>query len=263
MIRDVFGLTVGTLTRVPVPAPKRVDRQVSGWMMSLAPLVGALLGGVAAAIVIVLSWRTDAAASPLAALLIASLVVAFGAWVTRGMHLDGLADMTDALGSWKPPAEALEVAKRSDIGPFGVIALVLAVLVQATSLAILVGDGRGPIAVVIAFTVGRIAAPIAARRSVPAARPDGLGAASAGTVPTIVPIAWTTAFAALAAWLLIVANDSTPPWAGAVSVVAGALSAAWVVRVARKRLGGMTGDVIGAAVEAATTVCLLALALLA
>ena len=319
MIRDVFGLTVGTLTRIPVPAPKRVDRRVTGWMMSLAPLVGMLLGIAAAVIIAALialvtfSSPTDAGAfayspmpvsilatgadgvGPLPALLIATVVVAFGAWVTRGMHLDGLADLTDALGSWKPPAQALEVAKRSDIGPFGVIALVLVLLVQVVALAMLIGAGLGTIAIVVAMTAGRIAAPVAARRGVPAARPDGLGAAAAGTVPRIVPVAWTLVVGAAAFALLRLAMEpfrgtvsygtvdllptsfvqafvdalripaGLPVWplAGALAVVLAALSAAWVVRVARKRLGGMTGDVIGAAVEAATTVALVALALLA
>ena len=268
MIRDVLGLTVGTLTRIPVPAPKRVDRRIAGVSMSLAPLAGLLVGALAAALIVVLQLavlqHATADTRALTALLIAVLVVAFVAWMTRAMHLDGLADFADALGSGKPAEQALEIARRSDIGPFGVITVVLTLLVQISALAMLVLDGLGVIGIVIALTASRIAVPVATRDGVPAVRPDGLGATVAGTVRPFVPVAWTAVVAASAAWTLAAADAGPAGWApaGALAVVLAALSAAWVVRVARKRLGGMTGDVIGAAIEAATTVALVTLALL-
>src|SRR5690606_33279909 len=119
---DGARMAVGTLTAVPVRVD-RVDRAVAGWAMALAPAVGAGLGAAGAAVfAAALLLR---AGGPLSAVLALGLL----ALLTRALHLDGLADLADGLGSGRPAEEALAVMKRSDIGPFGVVALVFAVLV--------------------------------------------------------------------------------------------------------------------------------------
>ena len=67
------------------------------------------------------------------------------ALLTRGLHLDGLADLADGLGSGQPAATALDIMRRSDIGPFGTVTLVLVLLTQVAALAHAEaeGDGRG------------------------------------------------------------------------------------------------------------------------
>jgi adenosylcobinamide-GDP ribazoletransferase len=234
-------LALTTLTVLPLRAG-RIDRRVAGVAMSVAPAVGALLGLVLAGILAVL----EAAGAP--HLVAAGVTVAAGALLTRGLHLDGLADTVDALGSYRRGAAALDVMKKPDIGPFGVAAVALTLLVQAAAVAAL-----SPWALVTAWAAGRLAVTLACRRGVPAARPTGLGALVAGTVPVPVAVLLTTVVAAGAAL--------ERRWQGPAAVLAAALVALLLVRHAVRRFGGITGDVIGAAVEVATTVALIGLTL--
>ena len=122
-------------------------------------------------------------------LLAGLLVVAALALATRGMHLDGLADTADGLGCSGGPRRALEVMRDGPAGPFAVVALVLVLALQASALAALLAADRLP-AVVLAVAAGRVSFAWCARRGVPPARPDGLGALVAGTQPPTVPLGW-------------------------------------------------------------------------
>ena len=106
---------------------------------------------------------------------------------------------------------------------------------------------------VVAMATGRLAATVACLRGIPAARPDGLGALVAGTVrwPEVVAGALGVAAVSLLAG----------PVRGPVSVAAGLAAALLVLVQARRRLGGITGDVLGALVEVAQTVTLIGLVL--
>ncbi|MFV2179929.1 adenosylcobinamide-GDP ribazoletransferase, partial [Actinomadura sp. LOL_011] len=110
-------LAVTLLTVVPFPGEGRFDRGTARAAMLLAPCVGLVTGGAAALVLLA------GGALGLSATLCAALAVAATAAVTRALHLDGLADLADGLGSRKPAAAALEIMKRSDIGPFGVVTL--------------------------------------------------------------------------------------------------------------------------------------------
>jgi len=224
-VADGLRLAVTTLTVLPVRGPAVVDRATAARAMTLAPVVGLGLGLLAAgALLTVHAVTGDAALAAVAA--VAALAVA-----TRGLHLDGLADTADGLGSGRPAAGALEVMRRSDVGPFGVVALVLVLLAQVAALAVATDDGRGPAAVLLAVAVGRAA----------------------------VVLAWALGLAVLAAGL---GAPEGPAAAlrGAAAVAAGLGAAALLLRHCRRRLGGTTGDVLGALVEAATTAALVVLA---
>ena len=213
--------------------------------MGLAPAVGMLLGVILAALL----WLLREAGAPGA--VAAALTVTAGALFTRGMHLDGLADTMDALGSYRRGNRALEIMKKSDIGPFGVAAIVLALLTQASAI-----SGIAPPAVVLAWAAGRLAITVACSRGVPAARPEGLGALVAGTVPR-------PATALIAAVVVVAAAAATPgrPWQGPAAVVASLAVVLALLRHCVRRFGGITGDVLGAVVEVATTVSLVGLSL--
>ena len=241
---DGLRLAVTTLTVLPVRAGP-VDRAAAAVAMSVAPAVGALLGVALAATL----WLAREAGAP--ALVAAGMTVAAAALLTRGMHLDGLADTIDALGSYRTGPAALEVMKKADIGPFGVAAIVLSLLLQTAAL-----SGLGAAAVVTAFAAGRLAITVTCRRGIPAARPQGLGALVAQTVPAPV--------AAIIAILVTAAATATVPgrpWQGPAAVAAALLVVLTLDRHAVRRFGGVTGDVLGAATELATTVALITLSL--
>jgi len=248
-------LSVTLLTVIPLRDPVREPRRATAAAaMAWAPAVGLLLGGVAAAVLVVADHPLGAGS-----LTAAGLAVAILALLTRGLHLDGLADLADGLGSGQPAPVALDIMRRSDIGPFGTVTLILTLLIQvaAVSHAEASGPGRGAAALITAVVTGRLALTWACRRGVPAARPDGLGALVAGTVRPVIPVALTlAAVAAAAAAVLISARLTGEPlgWTLPFAVVAGLAAAFLVQRQSSRRLGGITGDVLGALAEVATTV---------
>ncbi|MDT0475258.1 adenosylcobinamide-GDP ribazoletransferase [Streptomyces sp. DSM 41014] len=252
---DGLRFAFGTLTVFPVRVT-RWDRDAARGGMLAAPLAGLAVGGCAALPGVLL---LALGGGPLLA---AVASVAVPAALTRGLHLDGLADTADGLGSGKPAEDALRIMKRSDIGPFGVVTLLLVLLAQVAAVARAYDDSwaRGALTVVVAAAAARLALTLAARAGVPAARPEGLGAAVAGTVPVpgaVLAAAVVTATAAAA-------GAALGP-VGAVRAAAGvvlALAAAeLLLRHCVRRFGGVTGDVFGGLAETAATVCAVVLAL--
>ncbi|MFF9864284.1 adenosylcobinamide-GDP ribazoletransferase [Streptomyces sp. NPDC013953] len=251
---DGIRFAFGTLTVLPARVT-RWDREAARAGMLCAPLAGLVVGVCAAAaggLVLLLG------AGPLLAAVASAAVPAL---LTRGLHLDGLADTADGLGSGKPAEDALRIMKQSDIGPFGVITLLFVLLAQVAAGHELYAEGWavGAAGAVLAGTVARLALTLASRASVPAARPEGLGAVVAGTVP---------ARAALGAGVLVgtVCAAGGLLGAGPYGAVLGALAAVAAVGAAElllrrcvRRFGGVTGDVFGAVAETAATVALVVL----
>jgi adenosylcobinamide-GDP ribazoletransferase len=244
-------LAVTLLTAVPWPGGRGAagppSRQAAAQAMAAAPAIGLLLGGAAAAVLF--GFQRYGHAGPLLGAMLAIITLAA---LTRALHLDGLADLADGLGSRRPAAEALDIMRRSDIGPFGVAVLVLTLLLQVTALTQADSLGRGVTSVIAAAMTGRLVLTWTCRRGVPAARGSGLGAMVAGTVHPAVPaVLSAAAVVGMAAFGLIFAA------AIAVGLAAG-LALCWL---AVRRLNGITGDVLGAVVETSTAACLLVLAL--
>jgi adenosylcobinamide-GDP ribazoletransferase len=242
-------LAVTLLTVVPL-GTDRVDRGTARTAMLLAPAVGLITGG-AAALVLLAGGLLGLPALPSAA-----LAVAATAAVTRALHLDGLADLADGLGSGRPADEALAIMKRSDIGPFGVVTLLLTLLIQVSALA---SAPHPAVAALIAAVAGRLALPWACRAGVPSARPGGLGALVAGSVPARAALAVTAAVLVAAAAAGSAADGLGGALHGLAAVAAGLAAALLTLRHAVRRLGGVTGDVFGALVEIATTAALVVL----
>jgi adenosylcobinamide-GDP ribazoletransferase len=258
-MRSLF-LAFGMFSALPVPADRvpAADRSTSAAALRWMPLVGAVLGalGTLAALVF---WRGYGVGSPL---LGAVVVVAVLALLTRGLHLDGLADVVDGLGSGRPAEQALEIMKRSDIGPFGVAALVLVLLVDVAALTSILSTVDRPTGLVVVLGAAgsaRLAALWAA--NAPAARPGGFGALVAGSATRAQQAAVTAAAAAVTvcAAALSGVDGVGLVWLLAAGLV-GQLVAAALRRHVVRRLGGTTGDVFGALVETALTATLLALA---
>ncbi|HEX5406155.1 MAG TPA: adenosylcobinamide-GDP ribazoletransferase [Pseudonocardiaceae bacterium] len=231
------------MTVLPVPAPA-VDRRTAGAAITAGPLVGVLLGGMATG---VLAGLTALHCPPLLAGLLA---VGLLALVTRGMHIDGLADTADGLGCYGPPERALAVMRDGGAGPFGVVALIVVLGVDTVGFATAAADHRWWVAP-LALTVSRAAFPLCCRRGVPAARPDGLGALVAGTQPVVVPVVW---------WVLpLVASVFVVPgrwWQASAAVLLAGVVVLGLSRHTGRRFGGITGDVLGAAAELAAAAVL-------
>jgi adenosylcobinamide-GDP ribazoletransferase len=164
--------------------------------MVLAPVVGALLAVVLVPVALAVDRLTSGPP-----LLAAALAVALSAGLTRGLHLDGLADLADGLGSYRSPARARAIMKAPDVGALGLAAVVLVLLVQVAALSACLSAGRGGTALLVALLTARVAVAAACRAGVPAAAPTGLGALVAGTVPGWAPavLAGGTALAGAAA----------------------------------------------------------------
>ncbi|MDQ1304560.1 MAG: adenosylcobinamide-GDP ribazoletransferase [Actinomycetota bacterium] len=264
---DAFRLAIGTFTRLPTRAPSVVDRRRGGLSLLLAPAVGLLLGCLAAFAGLLLWWIAGAAgnASTPIAFVAAAVTLATASWLSRGLHLDGLADLADGLGSVPGPAtadgERMTAAMRDpQIGAFGAIALIFTIGVQLTALASCFATGLGASAFVAAAISSRSTLVLVARRGTPS-RASGLGAAVVGVVPTTVGVLEWSVIAGLISVLLWSAGAA---WFAGPIAASLALAAALVVRrIALQRLTVVTGDVLGACVEGATTVFLVLLAVLA
>ncbi len=251
ILRDGWLHATGTLTAVRVPTPSRVDRAVAGTAMVLAPLA-ALPLGAAAALVVAVAGLVDLPA--LATAYVVLLTLALG---TRAFHWDGLADTADGLTASYSAERSLEVMRTGPVGPAGVVAVVLVSGLQAAGLAAVVPHEHGWWAVGLLVCASRAALAVACVRGVPAARADGLGATHIGAVPVVGAVATLLVAAVVAALAGQALGSAVPTLLGLLGMVAAVV--ALLVRCVR-RLGGITGDVLGAAVELSFAVLVLAAA---
>jgi adenosylcobinamide-GDP ribazoletransferase len=243
-----LALALSWLTVLPVRVEGGAVPGAAAAALRWAPVVGALLGAAAGGLLVgLVAIGLPAAAAGL-------LAVGFLALATRGMHVDGLADTADGLGCYGPPERALAVMREGGAGPFAVVTLLVTVGVQAAAFTALAG-WPAVAAGALAGATGRAGFAWCTRRGVPAARPDGLGAAVAGSqAPWVAPLWWT----ALAA----VGVGAVPgrPWQGPLAVAVAAATVVGLSAHTRRRFGGVTGDVLGAANELAVAAALAVLA---
>ena len=240
-------LSVLPVRPVPDPGPRTVSRAMVLAPLAVLPL--ALLAG--------LVWGAATAAG-LPGLVAGLLVVGTLALGSRAMHLDGLADTVDGLGASWDRARALEVMRRGDVGPMGAVALIVVLGLQAAGLGALPRGAWGAAAVVLIVCASRSVLVLACRRGVPAARPDGLGRVVASSVG---PVGLTVG----TVLLLILGTASgvvtgRPWWLGLLAAVLAGTVVLGLVGHAVRRLGGISGDVLGAAVEAALATLVIVLA---
>jgi adenosylcobinamide-GDP ribazoletransferase len=153
------------------------------------------------------------------------------------------------VGCYGPPERSLEVMRDGSTGAFGVASVVLVVVLQGLAFAAL-----SAAAIVVCVSAGRVAAVLACRQSVPAAGGSTLGARVAGTQSMPVVATWVVVLvaASLAA--------GRQPWQGSAAVLVALSCGATLVGHCVRRLGGITGDVLGAVIELTTTVAAVLLA---
>lgn len=242
MALPALRLAVGTLTVLPVGELPEIDPAMAARAMLLAPLAVVPLA-VGTGAVGWLGWSLG-----LPGLVTGLLMVGAVALGTRAMHLDGLADTVDGLGSGWHADRSLTIMKRGDLGPMGAVALIIAAGLQAAALAELAHGASGAAYAGLILCASRGALALVCRRGVPPARATGLGVVVSGTVPR---------GAAVASWLVIIvvlAAAFPRWWLGAATGVLSAVAVLGLVRHCVRRLGGVTGDVMGAAIELAFTI---------
>ncbi len=248
-----LSAAVSFLSRVPVPRARELGAADVGRATIFFPLVGAAIGA-GGVLVLKLSFLFPA---PLTAL----FVVAFWAFITGAIHLDGLADTVDGLGGGRSREEKLRIMRDPVVGSYGVVTLILLVAVKVTALSTLVVRGVAVPYLILAPTLGRWATvPLGrfftyARGALSApegARPaeGGLGSALTQHVGWL-ELLGATAIAGVITFLAVGANGLVP-WA-VVLAIAGILGS-WF----KRSIGGVTGDTLGAACELCETAVLVA-----
>lgn len=235
-----FMAAVAFLTRVRVG--KNNDDSGLARSVPWFPVVGAMVGGVVGLV----AWSgTFLLPSPLAAL----LAVGLGIWLTGALHEDGLADTFDAFGARTDRSETLRILDDPRLGTYGVSALFLSVAARVAAVALL--PGVLPLLVAPAsHAIGRGAA-VAAMGLAPPARPDGLALAHMDALEKRRAV--TGVLAALIIGIGLLGAAALPAVA-----IAGATT--WsIIRWSKSRIGGITGDTLGAIEQFGETVTLIAL----
>jgi adenosylcobinamide-GDP ribazoletransferase len=262
--RPVIGVVAAILTalrfysRLAIPvlrfersphAPLDLARVPAAAAVAIAGALVALVGGA------VLYMAAAAGLPPLlsALLALAALVLATGA-----LHEDGLADTADGFGGGRTRERRLEIMRDSRIGSFGAIALILSLALRATALAVLLerlGAAGAALSLIAVAPVSRVAGLLPLRLLAPA-RVDG--AAAAATAPTALSMTVASGAAVAIAAALLWTAGLPAAWIAVACAVA--LAMGWATSLlARAMLGGHTGDVAGAAQQAAEVGMLVAL----
>jgi adenosylcobinamide-GDP ribazoletransferase len=230
------------LTRLPIRVPGGRNLDSLARAARAFPIVGAgigLVGGLMFALAMALGLHP---------LLAAFVTIAATSLLTGALHEDGLADVADGFGGGEDRDAKLRTMRDSRIGSFGVLALILTVILRGGALAALGTPTAVFFALIASHAVSR-AFIVAIMNREPLARDDGL-AATAGR-PSSPGTGWAIG---IGIGVALLALGLAAPVA-----LGGGVAAAWgMARLARRQIGGYTGDVLGAAQQAVETVVLLA-----
>jgi len=228
------------LTRLPVRGPQVALAGAVAAFPLVGILVGALGGGA--------FWLAVLAGLPLpAAALIALAATAIS---TGALHEDGLADTADGLAG-HTPEDSIRIMRDSRIGGYGVLAMIFSVGLRVSALVALADPLTVFLAMIAAGALSRAAMP-AVMLAMPRASATGLGAAAGK--PAAADMLFGIALAALMALVLL------GPAVGLTALAAAAVATLFVAALARRRLGGYTGDILGAVQQLAEIAALLTLA---
>ena len=238
-----FFIALGLLTRIPVPKAFYVIENDSGKLAGLSvlfyPLVGLIIGGL----LLLLSSITSYLSLPSDSLLIAGLILALWVLLTGALHLDGLADSADAwLGGYGDQQRTLEIMKDPYSGPAAVVILIIILLLKFSAIINVSWQ-----ILLLTPVLGRTAAMLLLATT-PYVRKGGLGESAANTLP--VKTAW---FVALVVLILTVYLLGKVSLALVVILLVGYLCRNMMLN----RIGGITGDTIGALIEIIEVVSLI------
>jgi len=233
------------LTRLPIPgkAVHRPDALArAAWAFPIAGLIVGCFAGVTL-------W-VSATAFHLHPLASALLAIGVGAWISGGLHEDGLADTADGFGGGFDRGTKLKIMRDHHIGTFGVLALIIGIGLRAAALASFMGPGLAAVGLVVACVVSRAMMP-SVMALLPSAQADGL---SRGAGRPTAQVCFVAVLLAAVTILMIAGVEALLPVLGV--ALLGTLA---VAVLAKRQIGGQTGDVLGAVEQVVQTCTLFAL----
>ena len=230
-----FFIALGLLTRIPVPkifyVKENDSEKLAGQSVLFYPLVGLIIGGL----LLLLSLITNYLPIPLDSLLVGALILTLWVLLTGALHLDGLADSADAwLGGYGDKQRTLEIMKDPYSGPAAVVILVVILLLKFSAIINISWE-----ILLLTPILGRTAAMLLLATT-PYVRKGGLGESAANTLP--IKMAW---FIALVVLMLVVYLLGKVSLALVIVFLVGYLCRNMMLN----RIGGITGDTIGALIE--------------
>lgn len=242
---DDLRLAVGMLTRVPMAHPDGPTPPYLARAHRVFPIVGAAIGGAIGLNYLLL------AAIGVPSLASAALALGGGMLLTGAFHEDGLADLADGFGGGRDKAAKLEIMRDSRLGTFGALVLLVAFTAKVAALAAL-PHASVVTALIAAHALSRGPLP-AVTLFLPYAREGGLAATAGKIEPPVAVIA--AAFAVAIAFICLPVSDAL------LAVIVTIAAVAAIALLARRQIGGYTGDVLGGAQQVAETALLLLLAI--
>jgi adenosylcobinamide-GDP ribazoletransferase len=246
MIRQLAA-AIAFLTRVPVPSSMIFGAKDVGRSSRWFPLIGLMIGGLLVAVLQVL-------APIFPALLTALLIAVLDAVLTGALHLDGLADTVDGFGGGVKREDVLRIMRDHAIGTYGAVALVLVIAVKAATLAALIDCHRAVSWLALMPMLGRWSVVLLSATEPYARRSDQEGAPAGGAVSDFVGRVEVVVASATALFIAFILASWRGLAAALLMLVASGLWG-WYCRL---RIGGITGDTLGASVEISEVLVLLA-----
>ncbi|MEF9957413.1 MAG: adenosylcobinamide-GDP ribazoletransferase [Acinetobacter sp.] len=234
-----FWIALQFLTVLPIKLKKMPSAQQNGQSLLFYPVVGLLIGLILFGFSVILV--------KLPTLFIASIILVLWIWLTGGLHLDGLADTTDAwVGGFGDPERTLKIMKDPACGPIGVLSLIIVCVLKFAALYVLLEQHLAVFLILIP-AIGRSIA-LFLFLTTAYVRAQGLGSSITDSIPK--QATWMVFVITLALLLLF-------KWLGLIAFICFLGLAFYLRRLFIQRIGGITGDTIGAAIELIETGVLL------
>lgn len=238
-----FWIALQFLTTFPIQLKAMPSKQQNGQSVLFYPLVGLIIGAILFGIAMLLQV--------VPAILSASIILVLWIWLTGGLHLDGLADTADAwVGGFGDAERTLKIMKDPACGPIGVLSLIIICLLKWSALYLLIQKQLYS-ALVLFPVLGRLA-PMFLFLTTDYVREKGLGSSMASYIPKKL---------ALAIMLSVVISSLYFSVLGCIASLVTILSLLYLRRKFKQRIGGITGDTVGASIEICECVSLLAFVL--
>ncbi|VAX44781.1 Cobalamin synthase [Acinetobacter calcoaceticus] len=235
-----FWIALQFLTVLPIELKTMPTAQQNGRAILFYPLVGFIIGGILFLIACLFA--------KLPILLLAPIIMTLWIWLTGGLHLDGLADTADAwVGGFGDKLRTLQIMKDPSCGPIGVLSLVVICLLKFALVYVLI-EQHQMLFLILVPALGRLVPSILFLTTL-YVREKGLGRSLTDHLPKT------------ASWIIIGLVLLLPlywGWQGLIAVIGFLMSLVYLRHLFIKRIGGITGDTVGAAIELSETVLLFA-----